>query len=44
MGVSTRVLAFVAGCGCIPSLPGLLSRFDRYGWSESGARMVLMLR
>jgi hypothetical protein len=31
-------------CGCIQLLPCLSMRFDRYGWSESGARMVLMLR
>jgi hypothetical protein len=38
------VLAVVAECDCITLLLCLASRFDRYGWSGSGAGMVLMLR
>jgi hypothetical protein len=44
MSGSMRGLAIVVGCDCIALLPCLTSRFDRYGWSESGARIVPQLR
>ena len=44
VGVDEGSDRVVVGCDCIALLPCLASRFDRYGWSESGARIVPQLR